>query len=62
MEGLWCGLADGLDALRAQGAEATRVLLIGGAAASPAVRQIGAEVLGMLIGDRLQCVESRWGD
>jgi xylulokinase len=49
VEGLWCGLADGLDALRAQGAEATRVLLIGGAAASPAVRQIGAEVLGLPI-------------
>jgi xylulokinase len=49
VEGLWCGLADGLAALRAQGAEATRVLLIGGAAASPAVRQIGAEVLGLPI-------------
>ncbi|MGA8245771.1 MAG: xylulokinase [Nocardioides sp.] len=49
VEGLWCGLADGLDALRSQGAELHRVLLIGGAAASPAVRQIGAEVLGLPI-------------
>jgi xylulokinase len=47
VEGLWCGLADGLAALRAQGAEVDRVLLVGGAAASPAVRQIGAEVLGV---------------
>jgi xylulokinase len=49
VEGLWCGLADGLAALRAQGAVADRVLLVGGAAASPAVRQIGAEVLGLQI-------------
>jgi xylulokinase len=49
VEGLWCGLADGLAALRAQGAESERVLLVGGAAASPAVRQIGAEVLGLPI-------------
>jgi xylulokinase len=47
VEGLWCGLADGLDALRAQGAEVRRVLLVGGAAASLAVREIGAEVLGL---------------
>ena len=47
IEGLWCGLADGLAALRAEGALVDRVLLIGGAAASPAVRQIGAEVLGV---------------
>ena len=49
VEGLWCGLADGLDALRAQGAQVERVLLVGGAAASPAVRQVGAEVLGVPI-------------
>ena len=36
-------------ALRAQGAQVDRVLLVGGAAASPAVRQIGAEVLGVPI-------------
>ncbi len=49
VEGLWCGLADGLDALRAQGAEVRRILLVGGAAASPAVREIGAQVLGVPI-------------
>jgi len=49
VEGLWCGLADGLDAVRRQGAEVRRVLLVGGAAASPAVRQIGAEVLGVAV-------------
>ncbi len=49
VEGLWCGLADGLAALRAQGADVDRVLLVGGAAASPAVRQVGAEVLGVPI-------------
>ncbi len=49
VEGLWCGLADGLAALRAQGATVERVLLVGGAAASPAVRLIGAEVLGVPI-------------
>jgi xylulokinase len=49
IEGLWCGLADGLAALRAQGALVERVLLVGGAAASPAVRQIGADVLGVPI-------------
>ncbi|WP_151082434.1 xylulokinase [Nocardioides cynanchi] len=49
VEGLWCGLADALDALRDQGAEVRRVLLVGGAAASPAVREIGAEVLGLPI-------------
>ncbi len=49
VEGLWCGLADGLEALRAQGADVHRVLLVGGAAASPAVRRIGAEVLGVPI-------------
>ena len=39
-----CGLADGLDAVRAQGVTASRVLLIGGAAENPAVGQIAAEV------------------
>ncbi|MFF2274703.1 xylulokinase [Agromyces sp. NPDC058126] len=44
VEGLLCGLADGLDAVRSQGVEARRVLLIGGAAQNPAVREIAAEV------------------
>jgi xylulokinase len=47
VEGLWCGLADGFDALRGQGAVVRRVLLVGGAAAAPAVREIGAQVLGV---------------
>jgi xylulokinase len=44
IEGMLCGLADGLDAVRAQGVTASRILLIGGAAANPAVAQIAAEV------------------
>ncbi|MBC7517350.1 MAG: xylulokinase [Microbacteriaceae bacterium] len=44
VEGLLCGLADGLDALRQQGLEVTRVLLIGGAAGNPAVAHVAAEV------------------
>ena len=44
IEGLLCGLADGLDALRAQGVTARRILLIGGAAQNPAVSAIAAQV------------------
>jgi xylulokinase len=44
VEGLLCGLAAGLDALRAQGVVATRILLIGGAAQNPAVSAIAAQV------------------
>ena len=44
VEGLLCGLADGLDALRAQGVDARRILLIGGAAQNPAVSAIAAQV------------------
>jgi xylulokinase len=39
-----CGLADGLDALVAQGAVIERVLLTGGGAASAAVRDIAPRV------------------
>jgi xylulokinase len=46
VEGLLCGLADGLDALEAQGARADRILLVGGGAASEAVRRIAPQVLG----------------
>jgi xylulokinase len=42
-----CGLAEGLDALVAQGAEPRRLLLVGGGAASRAVREIAPAVLGM---------------
>jgi xylulokinase len=46
VEGLLCGLADAIDALEEQGAEASRVLLVGGGAASRAVREIAPAVLG----------------
>jgi xylulokinase len=45
VEGLLCALADGVEALEAQGARPTRVLLIGGGAASEAVRRIAPQVL-----------------
>lgn len=44
IEGLLCGLADGLDALNRQGVSAHRILLIGGAAQNPAVSTIAAQV------------------
>ncbi|MFF1539499.1 xylulokinase [Microbacterium sp. NPDC058269] len=44
VEGLLCGLADGLDAIRRCGVPAARILLIGGAARNPAVSQIAAQV------------------
>ena len=46
IEGLLCGLADGLDALAAQGARIERVLLVGGGARSQALREIAPSVLG----------------
>ncbi len=47
VEGLLCGLADGLDALREHGADVRRVLLVGGGARSEAVRAIAPTVLGV---------------
>ena len=44
IEGMLCGLADGLDAVLAQGVIAKRLLLIGGAAQNPAVSTIAAQV------------------
>lgn len=44
IEGLLCGLADGLDALRVTGVVARRILLIGGAAQNPAVVAVAAQV------------------
>jgi xylulokinase len=41
-----CGLADGLDALRRLGVEIRRVLLIGGASRSRAVRAVASTVFG----------------
>ena len=46
VEGMLCGLADGLDALIAQGVPVSRVLLIGGAARSPAVQAAAPGVFG----------------
>jgi xylulokinase len=47
VEGLLCGLADGLDAIRAVGAEVRRILLVGGGARSEAVRRLAPAVLGV---------------
>jgi xylulokinase len=47
IEGMLCGLADGLDAVRALGVPIERVLLIGGAAASRAVQQIAPALFGV---------------
>jgi len=46
VEGLLCGLADGLDALAAQGASIDRVVLVGGGARSDAVCRIAPSVFG----------------
>ncbi len=44
IEGMLCGLADGLEAVRGQGVEAQRLLLIGGAAQNAAVQAVAAQV------------------
>ncbi|MFC4553794.1 xylulokinase [Georgenia faecalis] len=49
VEGLLCGLADGMDALREQGVPVERVTLIGGGARSAAVREIAPAVLGRTV-------------
>jgi xylulokinase len=46
VEGMLCGLADAIDALVRAGVTPRRVMLIGGASASPAVREVGAALLG----------------
>jgi xylulokinase len=46
VEGMLCGLADGLDVLRKQGVAVRRIFLVGGAARSAAVRSIAPAVLG----------------
>ncbi|RJK97017.1 xylulokinase [Vallicoccus soli] len=46
VEGMLCGLADGLEALRALGVQPRRVLLVGGAARSAAVQAVAPQVLG----------------
>ncbi|HEY7143206.1 MAG TPA: xylulokinase [Streptosporangiaceae bacterium] len=47
VEGMLCGLADGLDAIRAAGVPVRRILLIGGGARSQAVRRIAPAVFGV---------------
>lgn len=47
VEGMLCGLADGLDAVRALGTPVERVVMVGGAARSRAVREIASAVLGL---------------
>lgn len=47
VEGLLCGLADGIDALRALGVEVRRVLLVGGGARSTAVQAVAPSILGV---------------
>ena len=49
VEGLLCGLADGLDAIKAAGVPVSRVLLIGGGARSEAVRRIAPTVFGVAV-------------
>jgi len=46
VEGMLCGLADGLDALRDNGVPVERILLIGGAARSTAVQAVAAGIFG----------------
>ena len=46
VEGLLCGLADGIEAVVAQGVAVERVLLIGGGASSPAVQQLAPGIFG----------------
>jgi xylulokinase len=46
VEGMLCLLADGVDALRAQGVPVHRVLLIGGASRSEAVQRLAPDVFG----------------
>jgi len=47
VEGMLCGLADGLDALAAQGTPVRRVLLLGGGARSAAAQAIAPAVFGV---------------
>lgn len=47
VEGMLCALADGLDALAAQGVAVRRVILVGGGARSAAVRRVAPQVFGV---------------
>lgn len=44
VEGMLCGLADGLDAVLRQGVKVQRLFLIGGAARNPAVREVARDI------------------
>lgn len=46
-EGVLCGLADGLEAMVAYGVQPTRILMVGGGAAAPAMRALAPMVLGL---------------
>src|SRR6266508_3976443 len=50
VEGVLCGLADGLDALREQDVAVRRVLLVGGGSRSAAVRALAPQLLGAPVG------------
>ena len=47
VEGMLCALADGLDALVQHGAQANRIVLVGGGARSEAVRRIAPALFGL---------------
>ena len=47
VEGMLCGLADAVDAVRALGTPVERIILVGGAARSQAVREVASAVLGL---------------
>jgi xylulokinase len=47
VEGMLCGLADAVDALRTHGVEPRRAVLIGGAARAGSVQRIAAELFGL---------------
>ena len=47
VEGLLCGLADAIDAIRRQGVEVSRLILVGGGSRSAAVRTIASSVVGV---------------
>ncbi|MCL1899739.1 MAG: xylulokinase [Promicromonosporaceae bacterium] len=49
IEGMLCGLADGLDALKALDVPIERVMLIGGAAQNPALQEIAPQIFGLPI-------------
>ncbi|GAW51316.1 MULTISPECIES: xylulokinase [unclassified Nocardioides] len=47
VEGMLCGLADAVDAVRALGTPVERIIMVGGAARSRAVQEVASAVLGL---------------